>query len=200
MMDVTAIIQARMGASRLPGKVLLPMGERSVLGRVIHRVASCERISRVVVATSDRALDDAVEVEATKQGAKVFRGSEEDVLARFHGTLETFGGAWIVRVTADCPLLDGGLLCAMLTELEQRLHRGESVHYLSNTQTRTYPRGLDAEIVSADALRQAHSETSDLFDRVHVTPYFYRNPERFHRISYDGLADKSSHRWTLDAE
>ena len=188
-----AIIQARMASTRLPGKVLLPLCGHSVLAQVLARVEAARGIERVVVATGDGAPDDPVAAEATRYGAMVYRGSPGDVLARYHGAAIQAGAETVVRVTADCPLLDPELLTAMLVRFRER-----SCDYLSNGLVRSYPRGLDIEIFTMDALGRSHAEASLPHQREHVTPYIYEHPERFAIEPYVGTPDRSAHRWTLD--
>jgi spore coat polysaccharide biosynthesis protein SpsF len=196
--NTVAIVQARMGSTRLPGKVLEDLCGETVLGRVIERVAACERIDDVVVATTDLSRDDAVAREAARRGAKVFRGSEEDVLGRYFGAATKFSAEVVVRVTADSPLFDPELLSEMLKRFFELQSRDTPVDYLSNTRTRSYPVGLGAEIFTCDALERAAREATDPYDREHVTPYLYREPGRFRVHAYVGEVDLSQHRWTLD--
>ncbi len=196
-MKVVAVIQARMGSTRLPGKVLLPLGGSTVLSQVIRRVAGCDRIDRVVVATTDSPTDDPVAEEASRHGAGVFRGSEQDVLSRYYGAALQEGADVVIRVTSDCPLLDTRLLCDVVADFLRR-HAAEKCDYLSNTQTRTYPRGLDIEVFTFEALRQAHEQARHAHEREHVTPYIYNPDNRFSLASYEGETDLSAHRWTLD--
>lgn len=193
-MTTVAVIQARMGSTRLPGKVLLPLGGATVLGQVIRRVRACPGLDAVVVATTGRAADDPVAAEAARHGAGVFRGSEDDVLARYHEAARAAGAQTVVRVTADCPLFDPAVLAAMLV----RWRRAQPLDYLSNSLERTYPRGLDAEVFGFAALERAHREARRPWEREHVTPYLYGHPERFRLAQCRGGRDLSAHRWTLD--
>lgn len=190
-----AIIQARMGSTRLPGKVLMPLGGTTVLGCVIERVRSAA-LDDVVVATSRLPDDDRVADFAAASGARVWRGDERDVLGRFQGAAADVDAEIVVRVTADCPLIDGALIAQMLGDFDH----GDPADYLSNTLTRTYPRGLDAEIFTRAALDRAAAEARLPYEREHVTPYLYRHPEIFRLVAYTDPsgADRSSMRWTLD--
>ncbi|MGH2405414.1 MAG: cytidylyltransferase domain-containing protein [bacterium] len=197
-MRTAAIIQARMGSVRLPGKVLLPLAGRPVLAHVIERVRACTLVHEVVVATTDRPRDGVVVELARSLGVRTHRGNDEDVLSRVYHAAR--GAEVIVRVTADCPLFDPGLLERMLVRFHARHAAGDAVDYLSNTVVRTYPRGLDAEIVTFEVLQQAHREAADPFEREHVTPYIYCHPERFRIESFTGDRDLSHLRWTLDTD
>lgn len=194
-MTVAAIIQARMGSTRLPGKVLKSLAGETVLARVIGRVMSCSMLDLVVVATTESEQDEQVAAEAGRCGVKVYRGSEADVLDRFCQASSLANADTIVRVTADCPLYDGELLGKMLRAYFSGDARPD---YLSNTLRRTYPRGLDTEIFSARALSVAWRSASEPYEREHVTPYIYSHPDRFSLVGYEGDEDHSEKRWTLD--
>jgi len=197
-MKTIAIIQARMGATRLPGKVLRQLCGRSVLARVIARVRVARLLAGVMVATTESPGDDAVAAECAKLGVPCFRGSEQDVLSRYFGAAQSGGAEAVARVTADCPLFDGALLDRMLTEFEEANRSTVTVDYLSNIVKRTFPRGLDVEVFTFAALERAHVEATQPHEREHVTPYFYQHPELFRLRSFEGDADYSAHRWTLD--
>jgi len=204
-MNITtvAIIQARMGSTRLPGKVLRDLCGITVLGHVIRRVARCKLVDKTVVATSTLPADDPIAKEAAAHSAAVFRGSEEDVLSRYYGAAIQSTAEVIVRVTADCPLFDPAILCEML-----ELFHGRNVpsstrplDYLSNTLgERTFPRGLDAEVFTMDALAKANALARDPWEREHVTPYIYSHPQTFRLEGYRQAMDQSMQRWTLDTE
>lgn len=184
-----------MGSSRLPGKVLKRLGRASVLAQVISRVQRCRLVDDVIVATTTNRGDDVVVEESRKHGAAVHRGSEEDVLARYYGA--ALGADVVVRVTSDCPLFDPDLLTRILTRFRERRANGR-VDYLSNTVTRSFPRGLDAEVFTYAALERAHVEAQQPYEREHVTPYLYHHPELFALEAFVESPDLSSHRWTLD--
>jgi spore coat polysaccharide biosynthesis protein SpsF len=197
---IAAIIQARMGSTRLPGKVLRPLCGKTILAHVIDRVRASQTIDEIVVATTDRPADDAIAALVPAFGATLFRGSEEDVLSRLYFAGRAAKADTIVRITADCPLFDGTLLRAMIEAFTSQRRRGERIDYLSNTINRTYPRGLDAEIIDIAALERAHREAKQPPEREHVTPYIYGHPEWFALRSYTATPDLSQLRWTLDTE
>ena len=149
-MRVTAVIQARAGSSRLPGKVLLDLGGRPVLSWVVRAAQEAAEVDEVVIATSDRDLDDPVEEAARELGVACVRGSEDDVLSRFVLALDTHPADAVVRLTADCPLLDPGLIDAVVALWRAVPERD----YVSTVLVRTLPRGLDVEVVKAEALRR----------------------------------------------
>lgn len=197
-MKIVAIIQARYDSTRQPGKVLLPLGNKSVMGQVVSRVRSAKLLHSVWVATSTKPSDDAVHAEAEQIGVPCFRGSSDDVLARYQSTANAAKADVVVRVTSDCPLFDGKLLDEMITAFTQEVTEGQQIDYFSNVIARTFPRGLDAEIFTVDALNRACREATRTYDREHVTPYFYNNPEIFHLRSFTGPDNLTQHRWTLD--
>ncbi len=182
-----------MGSTRLPGKVMMKLGDREALWHVCTRVSRCSLLDQVVVATSTHSRDDVIEEYSIEHGWCVFRGSEDDVLSRYRMAADATAATCIVRVTSDCPLIDPDVL-ARLVELMQYGYDYASTNY----PRRTFPVGLDCEAMTLDALRRADREATDPYDREHVTPYFYRNPELF---SIGGLrreTDASGIRLTLD--
>jgi spore coat polysaccharide biosynthesis protein SpsF len=196
-LSTVAIIQARMGSTRLPGKVLLDLCGRSVLAHVVARAQAARHIDRVVVATTLLAADNAVVAEAERCGAGVHRGSEHDVLARYYEAATRERADTVVRITADCPLIDPELVDAMLARFSAA-QGSAPVDYLSNTLERSFPRGLDAEIFSMAALTRAWREALAAEEREHVTPYIHRHPELFRLENHSGPDDRSGVRLTLD--
>jgi spore coat polysaccharide biosynthesis protein SpsF len=195
-----AIIQARMGSTRLPGKVLRPLCGKTILAHVIDRVRASEAIDAIVVATTDRPADDTLAALVPTLGVTLFRGSEDDVLSRYYGAARAAQADTVIRITADCPLFDGGVLRVMLNEFTSRRAHGQALDYLSNTLARTYPRGLDAEIFDFATLERTQREAAQAFEREHVTPYIYGHPERFALANHVGVPDLSQLRWTLDTD
>ncbi|HZU45616.1 MAG TPA: glycosyltransferase family protein [Terriglobales bacterium] len=192
-MNIAAVVQARMGSSRLPGKVLKDLGGESVLARVVQRLRRSTLISEVVLATSVAPGDEAVAREAERLGVCCFRGSESDVLDRFYQAARAFHADVIVRITADCPLID-----PEVADHTVRAFVKERPDYASNGLERTYPRGLDTEVMSAGALARAWRKAKEPYEREHVTPFFYEHLEVFRIVSVTNDIDYSSHRWTLD--
>lgn len=164
-----------------------------MLAQVVARVKLARHLDDILVATTTSPVDDAVVAECRKLNLQFFRGSEEDVLVRYFGAAKTVNAQTIVRITSDCPLFDGALLDEMLEVFSRT-----NVDYLSNTLKRTFPRGLDAEIFTFAALERAHREAVKPHEREHVTPFIYGHPEWFRLHSFEGAADLSGHRWTLD--
>ncbi len=193
---VVAIVQARLGSTRLPGKVFLDLAGRSMLERVIDRLERASSLSRIVVATTVEPRDDLLAEYVQAHDWMVYRGSELDVLDRYHGAARQVEADVIVRITSDCPLIDPEIIDALV---QWYLRLEDEWAYVSNTQPkRTYPRGLDAEVFGCQALEIAWQEERDLSGREHVTPYLYRHPERFHVHNMILDHDLSHHRWTVD--
>ncbi len=196
MSGVVAIVQARMSSTRLPGKVLMDIAGMSMLARSVRRLSRAKSISEVVVATTIEKADYPIVKECEINGWKYFRGSQEDVLDRYHSAASMFGADIVVRITSDCPLIDPGMVDAVLDEY----FRWEGdVDYLSNmTPRRTYPRGLDTEVFTFGALDLAWKQDSDPSLREHVTQYILRHPEIFRIRGIMNDIDYSSMRWTVD--
>lgn len=189
-----AILQARMSSTRLPGKVMKSVAGRPMLERQIERLRRCSTLDRLIVATSDDASDNPLAQFLQTIGVETFRGSLHDVLGRYVGAVEALGvNGPVVRLTADCPLTDPEIVDACV-----RLQARIGVDYASNAQRRTYPRGLDVECFNLDALLAAGREATDPYDREHVTPFLYRNPERFSQGDLVQDRDESALRWTVD--
>lgn len=191
-MKTVAIIQARMGSSRLPGKVLADIAGRPMLARVCDRVRRAARVDLCVVATSDQPSDNPVVDLCKREGIACFRGSENDVLDRYHQAAQFHQAEVVVRVTADCPLIDPAIIDRVID-----LFRKGNCDYASNTMRLTFPDGLDVEAFSASSLRQAWSEATKPSDREHVTP-FLRNSGRFRLAGVENDTDLSALRWTVD--
>jgi spore coat polysaccharide biosynthesis protein SpsF len=193
---VHAVIQARMGSTRAPGKVLRELAGRPVLGWVVRAALAAQdsgAVDCVVVVTTTGAIDDPVVALADRLGVASVRGSEDDVLSRFLLAIDTFGCDAVVRLTADCPLLDPDLI----VQVARAWRADPELDYVSTTLRRTLPRGLDVELARVEALRTL-ARTAQGHDRVHVTSGLYADPERFRLLglSVDPPADDL--RVTLD--
>ena len=192
-MNVVAIIQARMGSTRLPGKVLKNIGARTMLARVVRRIRRASHIDEVVVATTTEPADAHIVAECETLRVSSYRGSEEDVLDRYYETARAYEADVVVRITSDCPFIDPGLA----DQIIEAFHK-YGADYTSISLMRSYPRGLGAEVTTREALERAWEEAEEAYQRVHVTPYLYEHPERFdlHSVTHD--EDLSYHRWTVD--
>ncbi|MEQ3551221.1 glycosyltransferase family protein [Pseudonocardia nematodicida] len=192
-MRINAVIQARTGSSRLPGKVLRTLGGRAVLDRVVDAARDAPGIDRVLVATSTAPGDDAVAEQSAALGVDVVRGSEDDVLARFVQAADEYPCDAVVRLTADCPLLDPELV-----GLVAATWRNAPGHdYVATTLVRTLPRGLDVELARTDAL-QALAGTATGHDRIHVMTGLYGDPDRFRCLGIVVAPAADDLRVTLD--
>jgi len=185
---------------RLPGKVLRSLCGKTVLQHVIERVGMADRVNRIVVATTNQPIDNAIEDQARQCGAAIYRGSENDVLDRYYQAATCNKADAIVRITSDCPLLDPALLNTMICRFILAQSDPRPVDYLSNTMTRTFPRGFDVEIFRSDALAKAWRDATAPEEREHVTPFFYRHPEKFRLVNHVSSSDRSRYRVTLDTE
>ena len=177
-MKTVAIIQARMGSTRLPGKVMLPLDGSHVLTHDIQRVQEADTIDEVVVATSTKTADDIIARYTNRAGVTVFRGSEDDVLDRMFSAATEANAETVVRITGDCPLIDWDVIDAVVDRLAT-----ENVDYCSNTVERTFPRGLDVEAFSYESFKHIHENAKEPHHREHVTPYYRENDDQFNLAS-----------------
>jgi spore coat polysaccharide biosynthesis protein SpsF len=190
-MRVVAIIQARMGSSRLPGKVLADVCGKPLLHYVVARVRQARTLSLFAVATSDHSTDDVIEKFCQANGVPCFRGSRDDVLDRYYCAAKHFLADVIVRLTADCPLLDP----VIIDDVVETFLSGE-FDYVSSDPN--YPDGLDTEVFSWKTLEQTWQEARLPSEREHVTPYIIKNPSRFRVETVKNDKDLSHMRWTVD--
>ncbi|HEY2750570.1 glycosyltransferase family protein [Phenylobacterium sp.] len=190
-----AIIQARMTSSRLPGKVMAPVLGEPMIGRQVERLRRARRIDKLTVATSTDPSDEPLASYCESLGLAVFRGPLADVLERYRAALALYPQARaVVRLTADCPLADPQLIDEVIDH-----HHATGADYTSNTLgTRTYPHGLDAEVIRPAALVEAAALACDPYEREHVTPYIYRRPEVFRLAGVARAESLAALRWTVD--
>jgi len=192
-----AIIQARMGSSRLPEKVLIDIQGKPLLEHVIDRVRKAKLINRIVIATTSNKKDKAIINFARNQGISYYVGSEDDVLDRFYQAAKEHGAGTIIRITPDDPFKDPEVIDKVVNYYLS--HKG-TVDYVSNTIRPTYPEGLDVEVFSFNALEKAWKEARKPSEREHVTPYIWNHPEMFQLANVENKEDLSHLRWTLDNE
>ncbi|MDR5659781.1 glycosyltransferase family protein [Serpentinicella sp. ANB-PHB4] len=196
-MKIGAIIQARMGSSRLPGKVMKKLKGKTVLQHVIDRVKQSKMIDEIVIATTVHERDDAIENEALNCGVKVYKGNEEDVLSRYYYAAKENEIDIILRITSDCPLIDPFIMDSVITNYL----KGDYdivTNAGSDLSQRTFPRGLDIEIFSDDILKKAFNNAKQTYQREHVTPYIYEHSEKIFYHKND--INYSNYRLTLDTE
>lgn len=195
-MKTVAIIQARMGSTRLPGKVMLDLAGQPMLARDVNRVRRARTVNEVVVATTMKPDDDTIADLCAARDWPCFRGDEQDVLDRYYRAAAERKAEAIVRITSDCPLIDPAVIDLVVDEFTR--HQPEA-DYVSNViPHRTFPRGLDTEVFSFAALERAWREDRDPAWREHVTPYIYRNPDLFRIACVTDDGDYSHLRWTVD--
>jgi spore coat polysaccharide biosynthesis protein SpsF len=196
---IVAIIQARMGSTRLPGKVLRDILGQPMLMRGLIRARHASCLQGVVVATTTDAGDDAIQAFCEARGYPVYRGSQGDVLDRYYQAARLFQADVIVRLTADCPLVDPGVIDHTVAEF---FHSGVdfAANRLPPPLGRTYPIGLDTEVCSFQGLERVWKEAQEPYEREHVMPYFYDVPGRFRVLRVDYPVDYGALRWTVDTE
>lgn len=194
-MKKVAIIQARSGSTRLPGKIFKEICGKPMLWHVINRLSYSVQIDNMVIATTTAPEDDSTEKFCIENKIEYYRGSVENVLSRYCEAALQSGAEIIIRITSDCPLIDPAIIDRML---EQFISSGQTIDYMSNVVERTFPRGLDTEIMTFDSLSKAAKEAVSSFDREHVTPYIYNNPDRFKVTNFKNEKDYSRYRWTVD--
>jgi spore coat polysaccharide biosynthesis protein SpsF len=198
-MSIAVIIQARMGSNRLPGKVMKMIKGKTIIEHIIDRVKCCSMVDDIIIATTTNIQDDLIVEETIRLGQKIFRGSEQDVLSRYYNAATKYQSDIILRITSDCPLIDPILIDQMIIKYID-LNKTKTIDYLSNKIKPTYPRGLDVEIFSYKTLEKTFIEAIKDYEREHVTPYIYLNPEKFNMYSYENNMDFSYLRWTLDTK
>ncbi len=191
-MKIVALVQARMGSTRLPGKVLNSIVSKPMIELLLTRLSQSRKLDEIVVAASEELKNDKLQSVVESLGYRCTRGSEKDVLNRFYESAKSVGADVIVRITGDCPLVDSGLV----DECIQR-YKNSKVDYFSNVDPASYPDGLDIEVMSFESIERANNETNSDFDREHVTPYI-RNSDSFSKSSMRYSEDLSNQRWSVD--
>lgn len=174
---IVATIEARMTSSRLPGKVLMPAMGKPMLEHLIERLRSVSAIDEIVIATTINNADQAIVDFAETLDISVYRGSEEDVMARVIGAAESVNADIIVEITGDCPILDPDIVEQMI-----RMYHCHDASYVSNVHIRSYPDGMDVQVFSLETLKRSSAITTDKLDREHVTLHIRNNPEIFSHV------------------
>lgn len=191
---ITTIIQARIGSTRLSGKVLLPLGGKTVLENVVARVKRAKQIREAIVATSDGGEDDKIVELCERKGIKYFRGSLDDVLDRYYQAVKHFQAENICRITADCPLIDP----EVIDGVAQKYLEGGYDYVANNHPVATYPDGFDVEIFSFKALEKTWREAVLPSEREHVTAYIWNHSDKFKIYNVKNDIDLSNYRLTID--
>ncbi len=194
-MKTAIIVQARMTSTRLPGKVLKRVLDKPLLEYQIERLRRVKLADEIVIATTVNDTDEPIIELCDRLSVPYFRGSEEDVLARYHGAAQEHYADVVVRVTSDCPLIDPQVIDKVINFYTENTDKYD---YVSNCLKRTYPRGMDTEVFSLKALYESFLEATAQPDREHVTPFIYRHPERYCVGHVVYSENQSSHRWTVD--
>lgn len=195
-MIIGTIIQARMGSTRLPGKVLKEIEGKPMLWHIVYRLTMSTLIKKIIVATSTHTKDDAIAKFCKQERIPYFRGSEDDCLERYYQAAKENMLDVITRITADCPLID-----PVVTDRVISAYFNESGgDCASNVIKRTYPRGLDTEVFSFSCLQRVYKAAKTAREREHVTIFMHEHPERFRLISVENDVDLSGMRWTVDEE
>lgn len=193
-MKTVAIVQARMGSTRLPGKVLLDLAGEPMLARVVNRLRRAQGVDEIVIATTSETRDDALAGLCAARGWPCFRGSENDVLDRYYRAALEAKADVVVRVTSDCPLIEPKVVDLVLAELA-----GSKAEYASNVGVpRTYPRGLDTEAFPFAILERLWHEDQNPAWREHVTEMIFQRPDLFRTVNVCHPRDWSHLRWTVD--
>ena len=190
---VVTIVQARMSSTRLPGKVMLPIMDRPMLQHQLERLQRSRASDLLMVAASDDPRDETIAGLCRSSGIRCFRGQLNDVLDRYYCAAKSVSATDIVRITADCPLLDPGIVDDVIAH-----YRAVRCDYASNTLVPTFPDGLDVEVLSIRALEAAWREAMAPSEREHVTSYVWQRPDRFRLVNWSHPEDLSHHRWTVD--
>lgn len=197
-MKIIAIIQARMSSSRLPGKVLLDIAGQPMLVHVVERTRLARTIDQVVVATTTDSSDDALAAVCLEKRYPCYRGSLYDVLDRYYQAARMYAADVVVRITSDCPLIDPGVVDKTVLEFLDTKHCDFAANRLPQPWGRTYPVGLDTEVCTFAALELAWREARQPYQREHVMPFFYEQPERFRILHVNHDVDYGALRWTVD--
>jgi spore coat polysaccharide biosynthesis protein SpsF (cytidylyltransferase family) len=193
--NYTAIIQARSTSTRLPGKVLLKIAGKTILEHIVTRVQAAKLVSQVIVATSVQIDDLAIVKWCATHMVRVFCGSLDDVLDRYYQTARLFSAQNIIRITADCPLIDPRLIDTMI-----KFHKHKKVNYVANILEETFPDGEDIEIFTFTALEKAWKQAQLPSEREHVTLFIRKHPELYSLANYRNKKNLSKLRWTVDEE
>ena len=195
-MNIVAIMQARMGSTRLPGKVLLDIAGDTMLARAVKRLQRANKLSKIVIATTTETVDDQLAAYCAQMRWACVRGSETDVLDRYYKAATQYQADVVVRITSDCPLIEPEIVDKVITHF---LAADPAYDYTANfLPARTVPRGLDTEVFTMEALKRAWQEDQNANTREHVTPYLYQQTKLFSVGGFTNPFDYSHHRWTVD--
>ena len=196
--EIAIVVQARMGSTRLPGKILMELtGGDSVLGFMLKRLSKCRLVDKVIVATTTNLKDDVLEKWLKERGCLSFRGSENDCLERSYKALKKFGADIVIRITSDCPLVIPQVVDEMI---RYYLDNIEEVDYLSNRQFTNYPEGVDIEIFTFKMLAEAENYARVKREREHINDYFLNRPSQYRIRYYNHGMDRDYSRFELSID
>ena len=198
MTEIIAIVQARMGSTRLPGKVMLNLLGQPMLVHDIERIKRSKRINEIVIATTTDSSDEIIVQLCQDRGWLYFRGSELDVLDRYYHCAKKYCADVVVRLTSDCPLIEPTIIDRVIEAFMD--HSPDMDYFCNFIPQRTFPRGLDTEVISFDALEKSWKEDSNPLLREHVTQYILQNPEKFRISGITNDCNLSHLRWTVDTK
>jgi spore coat polysaccharide biosynthesis protein SpsF len=192
---VAAIIQARMGSTRLPGKVLIKIQGKEILWHIVSRLKLSKKLDLIIIATTNNKKDDQIVQFCEINNLPVFRGSENDVLERYYLTSLKYKVDIVVRITADCPFIDPNVVDKTVNAYMVRKSNYDGA---SNIVFRTYPRGFDTEVFTSECLKNVWRQAKLKYEREHVTPYIYTHKDKFRIYSVKSKSNFSDMRLTLD--
>ena len=197
MKQTTAIVQARMNSSRLPGKVMRSILGQPMLKLQLNRIRQANNLDLLVVATTTQTQDESIARLARKLNILVFRGSQDNVLDRYYQAVQTYQAGTIIRLTADCPLIDPQIIDQAIT-----IFRSKKYDFVTNTLVDTFPRGMDVEVFSSQTLQSIWRQATSPYDREHVTTYVLSHPDKFHIYNLKATAElkRPNLRLTVDEE
>ncbi len=197
-MKIITVVQARMGSTRLPKKVMMPLSGKPLIIRMLERLTLSTFTGTVVAALTEETYDNELSNVLKSEGYKVYRGSTNDLLERHINAAREYGGDTVVKIPSDCPLIDPLVIDQVIGYYMAGADRFD---YVSNLHPATFPDGNDVEIMSLEALERCKREASRDFEREHTTPYIWENPEKFrigNVVWETGLDYSMNHRWTID--
>lgn len=200
-MRTVVVVQARMGSTRLPGKITLPLAGAPLLLRMIERVRAAKTPFELVVATTTDEADAPVVALCERAGIHVFRGHPTDLLDRHMKAAEALGADRVVKIPSDCPLIDPAAIDRVLCAFDAAWAQGDAIDFASNLHPATWPDGHDVEVMTMAALAEAHAKAAKPHEREHTTPYLWDQPERFRvmNVTWETGRDASmTHRMTID--
>lgn len=194
-MNTVIIVQARMTSTRLPGKVLKEVNGKPLLEYLVERLQRVNQADNIIIATTENRTDEPIIKVCDRLEVDYFRGSEEDVLARYYFAAKKYNAKHIVRITSDCPVIDPVVIDEVI-----RIYHSKNYDAVANGLIRTFPRGMDTEVFSFQCLEDAYFHADKPYEREHVTPYIYEHKEKYSIHNYPYPFDYSKYRWTVDTE